>query len=365
VTELARRSLDGRAQFRTIEQARAELQGDKAGGKLLVVLDDGILSGGTAKKHAELLDNLLQGIGPGARGKVAVLEGYESGMAEFEAARQALAAKKKGADVSLEVVNPPQTNLQELVLNELVALEGAGRLDHGATDKMLGLITKSQVDKSQVVTGIVFPHMVPNNNPDHFNNVMRSIMDLAGAHSESSVRNKKVPLDYGPPNSGIVEPGIYRGGAGTKAQLREIFDANEGGLIIDLRTPKETVPKGDDNALTPEQERKFIEQLQKEGKYPYLEYRSIPMSTARDKLPGDEVALEIAAAIKEARAKGIKVFIHCQRGSDRTGYGVASFQVLERNKGPKKAWAEAVAYGFNRDLSGLGELIFGLSSRSD
>jgi hypothetical protein len=365
VTELARRSLEGRAQFRTIEQAKAELQGDKARGKVLVVLDDGILSGGTAKKHAELLDNLLQGIGPGGTGKVAVLEGYESGMAEFEAARQALAARKKGADVSLEVVNPPQTNLQELVLNELVALEGARRLDHGAIDKMLGLITKSQVDKSQVVTGIVFPHMVPNNNPDHFNNVMRSIMDLAGAHSESSVRNKKVPLDYGPPNSGIVEPGVYRGGAGTRAQLTEIFDANEGGLIIDLRTPKETVPKGDDKVLTPEQERKFIEQLQKEGKYPHLEYRSIPMSTAKDKLPGDEVALEIAAAIKEARAKGIKVFIHCQRGSDRTGYGVASFQVLERNKGPKKAWAEAVAYGFNRDLSGLGELIFGLSSRTD
>lgn len=77
MTELARRSLDGRAQFRTIEQAKAELQGDKARGKMLVVLDDGILSGGTAKKHAELLDNLLQGIGPGAKGKVAVLEGYE------------------------------------------------------------------------------------------------------------------------------------------------------------------------------------------------------------------------------------------------------------------------------------------------
>lgn len=363
MTEIMRRANGGRGQYVT-RDILSIMDASDLKGKTLVVVDDSVYSGKTVLSHAKELERIKAKQAPGTDLKlvVATLSGQERGINEFAAARTArLTAGAAVGDVaSLEVAHV-STNFQDAALEALQAVESAKLASDTGIDAAMERVGTSQWKKSNVVTGIVNPHMLPNNNSGDFNAVFGAILDRPSAHSESPLRAMAQPLHYGP-SAARVEDAVTRGRAGSKAQLQQVIDENEGGWVIDLRhnsdKPETTIGPGG-RAMTPQQEQAFIAELAKNPKYKNLEYHQIPTSTAAGSPISEAAVNDVLTLLALAKEAGIPVYIHCQRGCDRTGYMVARHRMSEAGGGwsKAKAWKEMLAYGFDKRLSHLYDLL--------
>lgn len=363
MTEIMRRANGGRGQYVT-RDILSIMDASDLKGKTLVVVDDSVYSGKTVLSHAKELERIKAKQAPGTDLKlvVATLSGQERGINEFAAARTArLTAGAAVGDVaSLEVAHV-STNFQDAALEALQAVESAKLASDTGIDAAMERVGTSQWKKSNVVTGIVNPHMLPNNNSGDFNAVFGAILDRPSAHSESPLRAMAQPLHYGP-SAARVEDAVTRGRAGSKAQLQQVIDENEGGWVIDLRhnsdKPETTIGPGS-RAMTPQQEQAFIAELAKNPKYKNLEYHQIPTSTAAGSPISEAAVNDVLTLLALAKEAGIPVYIHCQRGCDRTGYMVARHRMSEAGGGwsKAKAWKEMLAYGFDKRLSHLYDLL--------
>jgi protein tyrosine phosphatase (PTP) superfamily phosphohydrolase (DUF442 family) len=136
-----------------------------------------------------------------------------------------------------------------------------------------------------------------------------------------------VPLHYAElPNFHQVDEKLFRGGepkAGGVARLKELGITT----ILDLRW--------EDGKMRREEA---------EAKAAGLNYFAIPMYGL---LRPKEEQIRRALAIITDPANG-KVFVHCERGSDRTGVVVACYRVAHMNWTAERANDEAMALGMYR-----------------
>jgi protein tyrosine/serine phosphatase len=138
-----------------------------------------------------------------------------------------------------------------------------------------------------------------------------------GPAGESGARYKELP------NFHRVSDALYRGGQPAKGGLRRLADLGVK-TVVNLRGE-------DENAAA---ERREAEALG-------LRYFSVPMG--RTGAPTDE---QIARVFEIVDAQeGRPVFVHCQRGSDRTGAVVAAYRIAREGWAPERALEEAEHYG--------------------
>lgn len=363
MTEIMRRANGNRGQYVTRDWLSIMEAGDLKG-KTLVVVDDSVYSGKTVLSHARELERIKAAQAPGTDLKlvVATLSGQKKGIDEFAASRSArLAAGGSATDIaSLEVARLSR-NFQDDALDALTAVERARAASDAGIDEAMARVGTSQWKKSNVVTGIVNPHMLPNNNSEDFNAVFSAILDRPSAHSESPLRAMAQPLHYGP-GAARVEDMVTRGRAGTKTQLQQVIDENEGGWVIDLRANSdkaESITGSGSKPLTPQQEQAFIAELAKNPKYKNLEYHQIPTSTASGEPISEAAVGEVLTLLALAKEAGIPVYIHCQFGRDRTGYMIGRHRMSQEGGSwdKEKAWKEMLAYGFDKRLKHLYEML--------
>jgi protein tyrosine phosphatase (PTP) superfamily phosphohydrolase (DUF442 family) len=128
----------------------------------------------------------------------------------------------------------------------------------------------------------------------------------------------------GLPNFGQVTENLYRGGQPTAAGLEKL---NELGIeiIVNFRDEPERV----------ETERQRVERLG-------MRYVSIPWRGEDD--PKNLQVTEFLRLLRENAGK--RVFVHCRRGSERTGVMVAAFRILEQGWTPPQALQEMETFGF-------------------
>jgi len=120
------------------------------------------------------------------------------------------------------------------------------------------------------------------------------------------------PDTIGVPNFHQVDERVYRGGK----------------LIVDLRTAGEHPIQTEARAV------------EAAG----MTYLNVPMSTLG--APSAEAVFKILALI-ESDSTG-PVFVHCKRGSDRTGTVIACYRILHDHWDNRKALQEARSYGMYR-----------------
>lgn len=363
VTEIFRQ-INPRSQYMTRSyidlHEPAELRG-----KTFVILDDCVYSGSSAIKHAGLVEDLTKRF-DGTRAVVGTIDAHTEGLAEFAANRHNLATKGEQKLAQLVVANDTRPDFKQAVRASLVRMKGEELATPEALEALTAKSEKAQWSKSPLVSGMIYPHMLPNNNPDEFNRLMGSVLDRAGAHSESPVRLQRQLLEYGPQNAGRVDELVTRGGSGTREQLDEIIAANNGGIIIDLRAPSdgnlrlEATPRN--KTLSPRAEQEYIERLKSthSHKYDTLEYHPLGLSTSADKqLTADQVE-QFLALMDRANKEGIPVYVHCEFGRDRTGLMIGLYRMWQHRQSAEKAWEEALAYGFNRNLVHMANKFFEL-----
>lgn len=124
-----------------------------------------------------------------------------------------------------------------------------------------------------------------------------------------------------------VAPGIYRGGQ-PKAEGFEWLKRQGVKTIINLRMEHD--------------ERREIEALG-------LNYVYIPMD-ARDEVPMSTLRMFLDTLSDPDRQP---VFVHCQRGADRTGFMVGVYRVAREGWSAKKAYSEARDIGMRWWYRGL------------
>jgi tyrosine-protein phosphatase SIW14 len=92
---------------------------------------------------------------------------------------------------------------------------------------------------------------------------------------------------------------------------------------------------------------------EKEAKLAYIKYVNIPMAGIGR--PTDEQMSQVMAVIDAP--ENWPVFIHCRRGSDRTGTVVACYRILHDRWDGAKATAEARKFGMSWIEAGMREYI--------
>ncbi|MBS1961927.1 MAG: dual specificity protein phosphatase family protein [Bdellovibrionales bacterium] len=129
-----------------------------------------------------------------------------------------------------------------------------------------------------------------------------------------------------PPAFKSVTPNIYRGGRPTVGDLRQLARMGVG-LIVNLENVPDVV-----RAEAREANSLGIREL------------NIPLDASVE--PKDA---EIDRAVRELRSTGTgKVYVHCQRGQDRTGVVVAFYRMQVGRWTPKRAYREMMDSGFSR-----------------
>lgn len=128
----------------------------------------------------------------------------------------------------------------------------------------------------------------------------------------------------GLPNFGQVTENLYRGGQPTSAGLEKLKE-----LGIDIIVNFRDEPQKIDG------ERQSVERLG-------MRYVSIPWRGKDD--PKDLQVTEFLRLLRENPGK--RVFVHCQRGSERTGVMVAAFRISEQGWTPTPALQEMETFGF-------------------
>lgn len=128
----------------------------------------------------------------------------------------------------------------------------------------------------------------------------------------------------GLPNFGQVTESLYRGGQPASVGLAKLREFGID-IIVNFRNEPGKI----------EAERQRVERLG-------MRYVSIPWRGKDD--PDDR---QVAAFLRLLRENaGKRVFVHCQRGSERTGVMVAAFRILEQGWTPTQALQEMETFGF-------------------
>jgi protein tyrosine/serine phosphatase len=147
---------------------------------------------------------------------------------------------------------------------------------------------------------------------------------------------------------------LLRGGEMNASELDSLVDKQGVGLIIDLREDREQLAKTARQKLTPKEEASEVERLKEKGKN--VRYEQIPMSAGE--APNDDDIIKFIELIEEARRQHIPVYVHCQRGCDRTGAMIGHWRVYEDHWSYETTWAEMLAYGFDPKYKKLAESVY-------
>jgi protein tyrosine phosphatase (PTP) superfamily phosphohydrolase (DUF442 family) len=157
--------------------------------------------------------------------------------------------------------------------------------------------------------------------PPAFGQTPNGAWDSIENPAASAAKKTKVK---GLPNFGQVTENLYRGGQPTSAGLEKL---NELGIdiIVNFRDEPEKIGT----------ERQSAERLG-------MRYVSIPWRGKDD--PDDRQVAEFLQLLQENSGK--RIFVHCRRGSERTGVMVAAFRILEQGWTPTQALQEMETFGF-------------------
>lgn len=128
-----------------------------------------------------------------------------------------------------------------------------------------------------------------------------------------------------PANFQRVTSDLYRGARPTETELGELAELGVG-LIVNLENV-DTVVKA---------EAEIADRLGIKFVHLPLSVRETPM----------DIEIDRAVAEIGVRHSG-KVFVHCQRGQDRTGLVVALYRTEIQGWRPKRAYLEMMKYGFS------------------
>jgi tyrosine-protein phosphatase SIW14 len=125
------------------------------------------------------------------------------------------------------------------------------------------------------------------------------------------------------PNFHRVDENLYRGGQPKTGGLKKLAQLGIK-TIVNLRGESdETLAEG------------------REAKSLGMEYFNVPMSTAGR--PTDEQVRRVIEILEEK--KNAPVFVHCRRGSDRTGAIIAVYRIKQDGWTAERAIDEANSYG--------------------
>ena len=128
----------------------------------------------------------------------------------------------------------------------------------------------------------------------------------------------------GLPNLGRVNEMLYRGGQPTDQGYRELQKLAII-VVVNLRNEKELIA---------------TERAQVEGLG--MRYASIPWSGYKD--PDNRQVAEFLTTLRGLA--GQKVYVHCQRGAERTGVMLAAWRMAAEAWSPEQALAEMESFGF-------------------
>jgi tyrosine-protein phosphatase SIW14 len=125
----------------------------------------------------------------------------------------------------------------------------------------------------------------------------------------------------GVPAFGEVTPKLYRGGQPTKEGFRNLAKMGIK-IVVDLRGSRDS-------------ERQLVTELGM--KYVSLHWRCYH--------PRDEPVAQFLMLIREN--PGMKIFVHCRVGDDRTGMDIAAYRMADQGWTAEEAKKEMEAYGVN------------------
>jgi tyrosine-protein phosphatase SIW14 len=125
------------------------------------------------------------------------------------------------------------------------------------------------------------------------------------------------------PNFHQVNERLYRGGQPTPGSLKRLAELGIK-TVINIRTGEEKV-----------------ETEEEEARAAGLQYFSLPLKQLRR--PKEEQMARIMAVINDPANQ--PVFVHCRRGSDRTGTVIASYRIMNDGWTAKRAQKEADKLG--------------------
>jgi len=149
---------------------------------------------------------------------------------------------------------------------------------------------------------------------------------LALAWAPAAAQVAKPVQQPGLPRFGTVTSHLYRGGQPENRGFAELKGLGID-LVVNLRNEPDEIAR----------ERAVVEA---QG----LRYASIPWRGKEN--PKPEQVAEFLALLRANSDK--KVFVHCERGSERTGVMIACFRMSTERWTPEQALAEMAAFGFRR-----------------
>lgn len=149
---------------------------------------------------------------------------------------------------------------------------------------------------------------------------------LALAWVPAAAQVAKPVQQPGLPRFGTVTSHLYRGGQPETRGFAELKGLGID-LVVNLRNEPDEIAR----------ERAVVEA---QG----LRYASIPWRGKEN--PKPEQVAEFLALLRANSDK--KVFVHCERGSERTGVMIACFRMSTERWTPEQALAEMAAFGFRR-----------------
>jgi protein tyrosine phosphatase (PTP) superfamily phosphohydrolase (DUF442 family) len=135
----------------------------------------------------------------------------------------------------------------------------------------------------------------------------------------------------GLPNFGVVSEQLYRGAQPADSGFAEL-KALGIAIVVNLRHESDRIAR----------ERKLVESLG-------LQYVSIPWRGHDD--PNPEQVAQFLRLLRDSPQR--KVFVHCQRGAERTGVMVACYRISREQWTPERAQAEMEAFRFRRRFAHL------------
>ncbi len=142
---------------------------------------------------------------------------------------------------------------------------------------------------------------------------------LGSLHPQETARKVR-----GLPNFHAVNDHLFRGGQPSQEGFQKLKESGVG-VVMDLRH----------RGKSAERERQNVESLG-------MQYVSIPWKASG--FPTTQDVQRFFAAIDHNAGK--RVFVHCRRGADRTGYMIGLYRVTREGWSAKEATNEMEKYGF-------------------
>jgi protein tyrosine/serine phosphatase len=144
----------------------------------------------------------------------------------------------------------------------------------------------------------------------------------------------------GLPNFGVVSPQLFRGAQPRDPGVAELRRLGVD-IVVNFRHEADQIAR---------------ERLQVEAQH--MRYVSIPWRGRDD--PKTEQVAELLRLLRDNPDR--TVFVHCQRGAERTGVMVASYRISHDGWPPQQALAEMKAFGFRSRFRHLTHFVLQLPS---